>query len=307
MIVASIDIGSNTVLLLVAEVNLVKKELKTIANYYRVPRVSKGLKPGSKIPEIKINELMKVLNEYKKVCNDSSAEKVIVNATNAFRIASNSDDITTRIRNELGWEVKVINGDTEARLSFLGSVFPIPDGQHKTVIDIGGGSTEIIYGNSDKIDFKKSFQTGVVSLTEKILQQKPVSQQNFAKAENEVKQIFGDDLTNIPDGTETVAVAGTPTTLSCIKQNIELYDEAKVDDSILTYDEIYEITKEISLLSPSEVAQRYGQVVEGREDILLAGCVILLGAMEKLGIDKIKVSSKGLRYGIIIDYMLNNN
>ena len=86
-----------------------------------------------------------------------------------------------------------------------------------------------------------------------------------------------------------------------------MYDEEKVEDSILTHNEIYEITKEISLLSPSEVAEKYGQVVEGREDILLAGCIILLGAMEKLGVDKIKVSSKGLRYGIIIDYMMNNN
>ena len=307
MILASIDIGSNTVLLLISKVNLTKKEFKTIANYYRVPRVSQGLKYGNLLTERKIEDLLRVLTEYNQICVGLSVEKIFVIATNAFRIAANSDVIVSRVKNELDLDIKIIDGETEARLSFLGSVYTSVNNQLKTVIDIGGGSTEIIYGNIETVHFKKSFQIGVVSLTEEILYQQPITIQDILKAENYVKKIFCNIPNVIPLRIETIAVAGTPTTLSCIKQGIRVYDELKVDNSILTYEEICKITKEITKLPPNKISERYGQVVEGREDVLLAGCIILKIVMKKLGISAIIVSSRGLRYGVIIDYILNHH
>lgn len=306
MILASIDIGSNTVLLLISEVNVAKNQIKTIANYYRVPRISQGLKSGEYISGYKIEELIKVLNEYKQICDTFSVKNILVSATNAFRLAANAGEIIYQIKCLVGLDVKVIDGDTEARLSFLGTVFPFTNYQPKTVIDIGGGSTEIIYGNNETIFFKKSFKIGVVSLTEEFIHLQPTELEDINKAQNFIKEMFS-GIEKIPLGIETIAVAGTPTTLSCIKQGVKFYDELIVDNSILTYNELNKIIEQITILTPQIISESYGQVVEGREDILLAGCLILKIAMEKLGINKIKVSSKGLRYGILIDYMLNNN
>jgi exopolyphosphatase / guanosine-5'-triphosphate,3'-diphosphate pyrophosphatase len=307
MNIASIDIGSNTVLLLISEIDFQKQEVKTIKNYYRVPRISKGLLAGEPINSSKVDELITILNEYKEICDGMSVQNILPVATNALRIASNSKEIISRIQNELGLEVKIIAGNEEARLSFLGAIFPVEDEINKTVIDIGGGSTEIIFGNNKEIRFKKSFQIGVVSLTEKFLNNKPRIVEDIYKAEKYANEILNELSSQIPSGEETIAVAGTPTTLSCMIQKIKFYDEKLVENSILTYENVCSIIKEIYPLSEQEMSERYGQVVEGREDVLLAGCIILKVFMEKVGLEKIIVSNKGLRYGVVIDYMLRNN
>jgi exopolyphosphatase / guanosine-5'-triphosphate,3'-diphosphate pyrophosphatase len=307
MIIASIDIGSNTVLLLISEINFQNLEVKSIKNYYQFPRISKGLLPGEPISLKKIEELIAILKEYKKICREFSVQKILPVATNALRITSNSTEIVSRIKNELDIEAKIIEGPEEAHLSFLGAVYPIEDGVNKTVVDIGGGSTEIIFGNNKNLQFKKSFQMGVVSLTEKFLTNKSKTIDNILMTERYVNKILNELSSKIPSEVETIAVAGTPTTLSCILQEIKIYDENCVENSILTYENVCSIIDEIYPLSEQEMSERYGQVVEGREDVLLAGCIILKIFMENVGLEKITVSNKGLRYGVVIDYMLRNN
>jgi exopolyphosphatase / guanosine-5'-triphosphate,3'-diphosphate pyrophosphatase len=307
MIIASIDIGSNTVLLLISEINFINLEVKSVKNYYRVPRISKGLLPGEPISSKKIDELLTILKEYKKICREFAVQKILPVATNALRITSNSAEIISIIKNELDIEVKIIEGHEEAQLSFLGAVFPIGNNVNKTVIDIGGGSTEIIFGNNDNLLFKKSFQIGVVSLTEKFLFKEQKTVDDIIRTEFYTKEILDELSSQIPYGVETIAVAGTPTTLSCIFQEIKIYNENRVENSILTYENVCSIIDEIYPLSEQEMSERYGQVVEGREDVLLAGCIILKVFMEKVGLKKITVSNKGLRYGVVIDYMLRNN
>ena len=307
MIIASIDIGSNTVLLLISEINFKNLEVKSIKNYYRVPRISKGLLHGEPISLKKIEELIAILKEYKEICCEFSVQKILSVATNAMRITSNSSEIISRIKNELDIEIKIIEGHEEAQLSFLGAVFPIENNANKLVIDIGGGSTEIVFGNNNNLQFKKSFQIGVVSLMEKFLYKERKTIDDILKTEFYTKEILNELSSQIPYGVETIAVAGTPTTLSCILQEIKIYDENRVENSILTYNDLCSIIDEIYPLSEQEMSGRYGQVVEGREDVLLAGCIILKIFMEKVGLEKITVSNKGLRYGVVIDYMLRNN
>ncbi len=303
MTIASIDIGSNTVLMLLANVNINGFKIETIKNFYRAPRISKGLLENGTISQENITELLNVFEEYQKIIKDYKCDKILLVATNAFRVAKNSYEIKELIKRKFNWDINIIDGDEEARLSFIGATYDY-NVKEKIVIDIGGGSTEIIYGSNSDIIIKKSFPAGIVSLSEKFIKSKIPSLKEIDDLIKELDYIFA-ELDSIPKNVFTIAVAGTPTTLSCINQNIKVYDEKSVDNSKISYSEIENIISELSTLSPEQVRNRYGQIVEGREDILLTGTIILKRLMNKLELKEITVSNKGLRYGVIIDYLIN--
>jgi len=301
MKIASIDIGSNTVLLLIAKIE--NNVLFPVLNEYRSPRLAKGLIKGDKIQNDTVNKLLHILKEYKTIIEFHNCSEVLVTATNAMRIASNSNQIIRRIGEKFGWTLNVISGDEEADLSFWGASSSFADFNEKVVIDIGGGSTEVIYGNNSKIVYRKSFQTGVVSLTEKFLSDFPYSNSAIFSANNYLKETFRIISNEIPNSIPTIAVAGTPTTLSCIVQNLKIYNDSKVEGSKLTSKNFRHLFNSLVSLSSAEIKLKYGQVVEGREDILFSGLLILEHIRKLLLADIIYVSSRGLRYGNIINYI----
>jgi exopolyphosphatase/guanosine-5'-triphosphate,3'-diphosphate pyrophosphatase len=303
MTIASIDIGSNTILLLIAEYNRNQSLLTPILNIYRVPRISANLKSSQFISDAKIIEMWNVLEEYNSIIRDYQCAKTLVVGTNALRIARNGSEIVNRIRKEFDWNVNIIDGNEEARLSFLGTYTHSDDLQNYSVLDIGGGSTEIISGNRQQIFFRKSYNIGVVALTEKYIKHNPPLKQEVEKLNEEIKLNIHELADSLLVNTDLVAVAGTPATLSCINQGLRIYNDNLVDNSILTRNDILSITEIISKMKSDEISKIYGKVVEGREDVLLAGCLVLQNFMNFLNIEKIKVSSRGLRYGVLLDYI----
>ncbi|MBU2508185.1 MAG: hypothetical protein KJ799_15910 [Bacteroidetes bacterium] len=304
MNVASIDIGSNTVLLLIAEVDVIGGNLKPLINRYEIPRISKGLKPGGKISEDKICLLIDILQQYKEIANRFDCAEVLVNATNAMRIASNSLDITNKAKAETGFSIDVIVGEQEAYYSYLGAVSSFRDFEDNCVIDIGGSSTELIFGNKDAIKYKKSFQIGAVSLTEKFVENYPVSIDALNEMRQYAANIFSALPSSIERGLNSIAVAGTPTTLSCMVQGLKDYSEEKIEKSILSGTDLNNFIDEFSELIPSDILRKYGKIVEGREDIILAGTIILNTIRQIIAAEIIYVSGRGLRYGAVEDMIL---
>lgn len=307
MTIASIDIGSNTVLLLIAEYNSQEKNIKALANYYESPRISEGIKIGDKLSKDKIDSLVTVLSRYKQHITGFSCDRILITATNAFRIISNGNEVIYEIEKLFDWKINIVSGDEEARLTFLGSIFPFQINLVSNVIDIGGGSTEFIHGNHSTINFKKSFNIGVVSLTENFFSNYPPTGKEIINAHEYSKKIFSELIGNYSGNFDTIAVAGTPTTLSCIKQNIRVYDESKVENFIIQLNDIELIIDELVKLSKYQVLERFGEVVRGREDVLLAGCLILVSLMKQININQVRVSTKGLRYGVVVDYLIKNS
>ncbi len=301
MNIASIDIGSNTVLLLIASIE--NKILTPIINKYESPRLGKGLKIGGKIEDARIIHLLEILSDYKNLADKYNCAKIIVTATNAMRIASNSDEIKNKIKDELKLQVEIISGDKEAELSYYGASSSMPDIYEKVVIDIGGGSTEIIYGNNSDILFKNSFQVGVVSLTEMFLKDFPHENQSIRNAICHLQNVFSPIDSAIPKGIKIIAVAGTPTTLSCIKQNLRTYEEKKVEGSIIDLKDLNSIYKKMLPMSPAQIKSNFGSVVSGREDVLFGGLLILQHLLKMINTNIINVSSRGIRYGSIINYL----
>lgn len=299
MTLASIDIGTNTVLLLIAEYDKQKKIITPLLNEYRIPRIGKGVDYGENISKEKEVELLNILKDYKALSEQYKCAHFIISATNAFRIAANAGEIINRVNAELNLKIKIISGDEEARLSYLGAAYNF-NNENILVIDIGGGSTELITGREEKIFYRKSFQVGVVAGTEKFFGSDPPSQDELLEFNKYLQKEFL--LKDVPPVDKAVAIAGTPTTLSCIKNNLNEFDEAKIEGSTLNFADIKSLIEEIKALSKQQIKQKYSKVVDGREDVLLAGTIILHFLMERLNLKEVKVSGKGLRYGAVIDF-----
>ncbi|HEX2984806.1 MAG TPA: hypothetical protein VHO28_14780 [Ignavibacteriales bacterium] len=144
----------------------------------------------------------------------------------------------------------------------------------------------------------------MVSLTEKFFFSRPPSFIEIKQTEDEINSVFNElrDLGKSP--VKSIAVAGTPTSLSCIKQNIQNYSEDKVEGSLLYEEDLNESIKVFSTKHPDELLALYPEILKGREDVMLAGTLILKNLMRILKLNEITVSAKGIRYGIIADYIL---
>lgn len=304
MRIASIDVGSNTVLLLIAEIR--NGKLFTILNLYRAPRLSKGLNDSNFINHNAVERLLAVLKEYKEVIDKYNCSAVLIKATAALRKAENRNSIIKTVEDKLSLKIDIISGQEEAELSYLGALSDFEEDNSYSVIDIGGGSTEIIYGRKDKIDYKFSFPFGAVILKEKYISEYPVSEDEISNISTFLKYHFsklherinGKDL--LP-----IAVAGTPTSLSALNLGLNEYNEDIIEKSLLRKSDIERLISYFAHTTPSILIKKHKHMLEGREDIILTGSLILKGFMDALELDEIFVSSRGVRYGIIIDYMNN--
>jgi len=295
---ASIDIGSNTVILLLAEI--VNKKIISEENIFRIGKLGQNLLPGSEISSEKTQRLFSILDEFYKIIREEKCDTIHITATNALRIASNGEEIAESIFKKYGTRVDIITGDVEAGYSFIGATYNYSKPSHSNVVvDIGGGSTEIIIGSKEKLLFKNSFQIGTVSLTDKFISaSKPVvdeivQMQKFANKVFERLEKFSQiELT-------AIGVGGTPTSLSGMIRNIYKYDESKIEGKIINREEIDLLSNKISKMTAIEILERYKEMVIGRNEFIFAGSLILKILLEKLNLNELIVSSKGLRYGVI--------
>lgn len=299
MKIASIDVGSNTVILLIAEVEQNLKTIKSIYDLQFVPRISEGLIESKSISEEKVFELLQILSHYKELAKKYNCTSIYAIGTNAFRIASNSKEVIKKILEELGITIEVLSGELEAEYSFLGATYQRFNSKNSLVIDIGGGSTEISLGKNCKIKNKLSLPIGVVSLKEKFFNGHP-DNYNLTGAYKEIgKYLKKIDFTG-SDIDIAIAIAGTPTTLASIKKKLNVYDEQAVEGDELEFSDINCFIDELSQLKSEEILNKYQTVVCNREDLLLSGSVLLYKIMSYFKLNKVIVSTKGLRYGVII-------
>jgi exopolyphosphatase/guanosine-5'-triphosphate,3'-diphosphate pyrophosphatase len=299
MIVASIDIGTNTVLLLIAKVDYTTKSILPLFNDYKMPRIGRGIKQNGKINPESISKLFEVLRELKSIISRYNCERIIVSGTNAFRIAANASEIIDSIKLEFGLDVKVISGVEEAEYAYLGAQSAFKEETPLSVIDIGGSSTEIITGEGLKILSKVSLQIGSVTATEMYFKTSPPINSEIEKLRQEVVDQFANFGTKLI-AKRVVAIAGTSTTLACIKLNLKEFDENLVDKFKLTKDDLIQLTSEIIQINSQKFLEKYGSVMRGREDIILAGAIILEQFMEFYQVSSVIVSTRGIRHGAIV-------
>lgn len=305
MIIASIDIGSNSLILLIVEFHEQSKNFKVISQQYKYPRISKNINKTNIISDESIKNLIDDLFSFRKIILNNNCNTVLVKCTNAFRLAKNGNEILVSLKEIFGWNFEIISGEEEAFLSFIGTIVPEYLNTKVTLIDIGGGSTEIISGNIDSIEFVNSFQIGIVSCFEKYVRGNTIKSATN-EIETEIKEIIHKKKIIIDKTSKMISISGTPTTIACILSGIKDNDEKMIENFSLKLNVLKETENLLANMTFTEIKNTFGKIVEGREDLLSTGVIILRSLMELFEINEIIVSGKGLRFGTIIQYLLNN-
>lgn len=291
--IASIDVGTNTILMLIADVEE-NCNLKIIGDYHSIARLGEYLDQSGIISPDAEQRAIEILKYYRSEFEHYNVDKVFAVATSAMRKAKNSTLVKLTLEQALGNQIVIIDGETEAVISFLGS---IEDDSPSAVIDIGGGSSEVIIGEKGKIEFKASLNIGAVSITEKFFNENPPKKNKVDEASNVIKSTFQSINPKLLSG-KVYAVAGTPTTLAMCALGLQEYDRNLIHNYFLELKTIQKLREIFSLLTVDEIIERY-YIPPMRADVILAGTLILESFCDYFGLKGVIVSDKGLRYGVI--------
>ncbi|NQZ02419.1 MAG: Ppx/GppA family phosphatase [Bdellovibrionales bacterium] len=298
MRIASLDLGSNTTLMLVADIN--EDGLSVVEDCSTVTRMGQEIAQTGRLHTDALKRLDSCLADYSKKIEAYNVESVVAVATSAARDAENSDELL-EITARHGIPVSVISGQKEAEITFLGSTFDQAAPKDQLVIDIGGGSTELVSVNSDGEVVGQSLDIGSVRILDMFIKEHPVPQSQFVEAREFIDSKLSEHaaLLDLANGKSAVAVAGTPTTLAMIMQQID-FAETKIHGFKIDLSQVGQWVERLAGMSVDERRKLPG-MPEKRADVMVAGCLILHRVLEKLGLTDLSVSTKGVRYGIAIE------
>jgi exopolyphosphatase/guanosine-5'-triphosphate,3'-diphosphate pyrophosphatase len=307
---AAIDIGTNSVLCLICEIKKKSSSLNVLIDLARIARLGQGLNQGHELLPEAMDRTLNILKDYQKEIIKCSVppENIFVLATAGMRKAKNAEVFSQQIKDQLDWDLQIINGQKEAYLSYLGVWHGLKEklSQDKPMIimDIGGGSTELVrvnLQNKEPMENSMSLRLGSVWLTEKYLQdQDPPSSRTLQAMTKEIDQILSDSPMNWQDNPQVIGIAGTVTTLAAMAENLETYDPSIVHGKELTQDIIEKLFKKMIAL-PLAQRKKLAGLEPQRADVILAGTIIANRVLTKSQSKTLLVSDQGLRYGIIYE------
>lgn len=297
MICASLDIGTNTLLLLIAEV-IDGKIDKILADEHQIARLGEGLDKTGIISDNAVLRATRILHDYKNIMLENNVELVRASATSAMRDAGNSSDVRALFETILNSPIEIIAGEDEARLSYLGTIEEFTDNSD-IVLDIGGGSTEIIVGKNGNISYCKSLQIGAVRITESFFPDFKSKRTNLEQARDYINSMF-DKLELVKTDGNLIAVAGTPTTIAAIDLKLPQFNAHLIHNHRIDLTRLEEIVDIFVSKTSKKLVEEYN-VHLNRADVILGGALILLEFLKHTGKSSLLVSCKGLRYGLIID------
>ena len=296
---ATIDTGSNQVLIFIAKVD--DGEVKEVLlDKGEITKLGEGLNTTGVLSDEAQERTLKVMEEFKALLDKYNVDNYYAVGTAALREAKNAKDFLKKVKEKTGIDINVIPGEEEARLSFMAVVGGLNLKDKETVIiDIGGGSTEFIFGRGTEILDRFSTKLGALKLTEKYLKSDPVTDAEFDALMGYLREELKTVNPPIKDPF-LVGMGGTMTNLSAIKHKLEKYDPKVVQGSYITLEELNEIIADIKSRTIEERKKIKG-LQPKRVEVILAGTAILKAIMERIGKDRITISDMGLRHGLMFD------
>jgi len=300
-ILAGIDIGTLTCRLEIAEVTS-SGHVTKLHSDRRILRLGQGVDRDRVLRADAMARVVATLKEWRQIIDAYQVEATAVVATSAVRDAGNRQEFLNLIAREAGLQVEIISGAEEARRTTLGIRSGLPTGvADMLAVDIGGGSTECILDRPGQPLIVRSIDIGVVRLSERVLQSDPPTTEELRQAHDWIRTETGAAVEGmpLPVGLKFVGTAGTITALAAMDQQLSVYDAAKIHNYVLTLDVVTRL--EAQLLGRSK-QQREGLpgLERGREDVIVAGAIILRTMMETLGMPNVLVSDLGLREGVLL-------
>ncbi len=292
--VAVIDVGSNSSRLLVADVE--DGRIVPVQRRSRVTRLGRGVDLSGQLAAGAIEDVCAAIGEYVTEIGELGAERVDAIATSAVRDASNGGAFVAELRERFDLSARILAGEEEARLTYLGATSEHFPELPTLVVDIGGGSTELIVGQGREIAFHTSLQAGVVRHTERYVSSDPPKAAELEALATDARGLIERATAGAPGAEEGIAVAGTPTSLAAIELELDPYDPTRVHGHVL---ELPSIQRMLSRLAAAPLAERVkivGLHVD-RAPTIVAGVVILVEAMRAYGLQRITVSEHDILYG----------
>src|SRR3954453_501018 len=288
--------GTNSTRLLVADVE--DGRAKGPERRSTVTRLGRGVDTTQQLATEAIDDVANAVGEYLTIYEPLNPDAVSVLATSAVRDAGNAGAFIAELRERFALDARILPGGGEARLTYPGAGADRPPADGPLVIDIGGGSTEIVVGSGREVSFHTSLQVGTVRHTERhIREDPPTGPELEALAEDVRKLIFAElaaaEFFDIKGG---IAVAGTPTSLAAIEQELDPYDPEMVHGYVLTLDSVQRM---YSMLSGKTLEERLKVpgLHPGRAPTIVAGVVILIQAMRAFGLQRLEVSEHDILHG----------
>ncbi len=299
-----IDVGTNSTRLLVADVE--DGRVTQVERRSTVTRLGRGVDLSGRLASEAIEDVCAAIGDYVGILEELGAEQVDAIATSAVRDADNGDAFIAELRERFALSARVLGGEEEARLTYLGASSESPPTKPTLVVDIGGGSTELVVGQEAEISFHDSLQAGVVRHTERHVTNDPPTAGELEGLADDVRGLIEAATPGGVDVDAGIAVAGTPTSLASVELGLEPYDPARVHGHVLA---LGSIQRMLSLLASAPLAERVE--VPGlhpdRAPTIVAGVVILIEVMRAFGLEEIVVSEHDILYGTAIQATRRNS
>jgi len=304
MRVAAIDIGTNSIRLLKAEI--IDGKLISGPKELNMTRIGEGVNETGMLSEAGMNRSVEALVDFEMKAKAWGAQEIFALATSAVRDARNRDVFLERVKSACDLKIEVISGEHEARIGYLGVLAGLENIEGNIlVIDVGGGSTELIVGDADGIKFAHSANVGAVRMTGKHIQSDPIKESEFVHVQEDVKDITQDVLTEINKYsiTRAVGIGGTATTLGAMKLKMEVYDRYKIQNSHISLEEIKTLNTSLKALTIEERKNIKG-LQPKRADIILAGAMVIEHVLIETNIGNMYVSDFDNLEGCLMEKLI---
>jgi exopolyphosphatase/guanosine-5'-triphosphate,3'-diphosphate pyrophosphatase len=295
--VAVIDVGTNSARLLVADVE--GGLVTPVERRSTVTRLGRGVDLSGRLSAEAIEDACGAIGGYVATYEELGAEAVDAIATSAVRDAENGSAFVAELRERFALSARVLDGEEEARLTYLGATSEHPPAEPTLVVDIGGGSTELVVGTGAEISFHTSLQAGVVRHSERHVASDPPTAVELESLAADVRGLIEGAVGPEVQAAAGIAVAGTPTSLAAVEMELEPYDPERVHGHVLSLRSIQRMLSQLASAPLSERVEVPGMHPD-RAPTIVAGVVILVETMRAFGLEQIEVSEHDILYGTAI-------
>jgi exopolyphosphatase/guanosine-5'-triphosphate,3'-diphosphate pyrophosphatase len=296
---AAVDVGTNSTRLLVADVDG-DRIGAGLAREMVITRLGKGVDHTRRLDPGALKRTLDVLADYAATCRRLGVEATRVVATSATRDAANRQELLDGVRRLFGAEAEVLSGTEEGTTAYIGATHDLPGDERTLVVDIGGGSTELIIGNHDP-DAMLSLDIGCVRLLERHLHSDPPTAEEVAALRRDVEEHLARVRSVLDPATaeRVVGVAGTVTTVTAIALKLETYDPARIHHAVVTADQVAATAERLCAMTVAERAA-LPVMAKGREDVIAAGALVLDEICRTFGFERLIASEADILDGVLL-------
>jgi len=295
--VAVIDCGTNSIRLLIAEIS--GSTFKEVIRTMEIVRLGQGVDENKAFHPDAINRTLLAVKSFKEIIDRNNVDKIRFCATSATRDAKNRNLFIDGVRDILNVQVEVIPGEEEAALSFTGATYQLDQGSGPfLVVDIGGGSTEFVYGDK-KVMSAKSVNIGCVRMSERHLTNQPPTMDQIASAIVDIDIAITHAAVSVPinSAKSLIAVAGTATTVAAAALDLSKYDRDLIHLSKISADKVHKVAQMFQSMNKSEISA-LPYMHEGRVDVITAGSLVLSRVMAATGAAEFVASESDILDGM---------